>query len=149
MRNNLIVYFANCCSINTYAEQIKSQRQCPKINSWRTTQQQGSRFKVLLLARQLNHPAMRAQLHLPDLISPGLWAHAHNYTCRRTHKLQSSAGYNNTHSWHFCSLLYNLSVLASKDHMICGRAGIAQWLERRTRDWKVAGSSPCRNVWRV
>ena len=24
-------------------------------------------------------------------------------------------------------------------------AGIAQWLERRTRDWKVAGSSPCRS----
>ena len=23
------------------------------------------------------------------------------------------------------------------------RAGIAQWLERRTRDWKVAGSNPC------
>ena len=22
-------------------------------------------------------------------------------------------------------------------------AGIAQWLERRTRDWKVAGSNPC------
>ncbi len=24
-----------------------------------------------------------------------------------------------------------------------GKAGIAQWLERRTRDWKVAGSNPC------
>ena len=24
-------------------------------------------------------------------------------------------------------------------------AGIAQWLERRTRDWKVAGSNPCWN----
>ena len=24
-------------------------------------------------------------------------------------------------------------------------AGIAQWLERRTRDWKVAGSNPCRS----
>ena len=26
-----------------------------------------------------------------------------------------------------------------------GGAGIAQWLERRTRDWKVAGSNPCWN----
>ena len=26
-----------------------------------------------------------------------------------------------------------------------GEAGIAQWLERRTRDWKVAGSNPCRS----
>ena len=24
-------------------------------------------------------------------------------------------------------------------------SGIAQWLERRTRDWKVAGSNPCRS----
>ena len=26
---------------------------------------------------------------------------------------------------------------------IASRAGTAQWLERRTRDWKVAGSNPC------
>ena len=30
----------------------------------------------------------------------------------------------------------------------CG-AGIAQWLERRTRDWKVAGSNPCWNGGRI
>ena len=29
------------------------------------------------------------------------------------------------------------------------RSGIAQWLERRTRDWKVAGSNPCWNGGRV
>ena len=28
-------------------------------------------------------------------------------------------------------------------------AGIAQWLERRTRDWKVAGSNPCWNGGRI
>ena len=28
-------------------------------------------------------------------------------------------------------------------------AGIAQWLERRTRDLKVAGSNPCRSGGRV
>ena len=28
-------------------------------------------------------------------------------------------------------------------------AGIAQWLERRTRDWKVAGSKPCRSGGRI
>ena len=32
--------------------------------------------------------------------------------------------------------------------MILG-AGIAQWLERRTRDWKVAGSNPCWNGGRI
>ena len=29
------------------------------------------------------------------------------------------------------------------------RAGIAQWLEPRTRDWKVAGSNPCRSSVRI
>ena len=28
-------------------------------------------------------------------------------------------------------------------------AGIAQWLERRTRDWKVTGSNPCWNGGRI
>ena len=28
-------------------------------------------------------------------------------------------------------------------------AGIAQWLEHRTRDWKVAGSNPCRSGGRI
>ena len=27
--------------------------------------------------------------------------------------------------------------------------GIADWLERRTRDWKVAGSNPCRSGGRI
>ena len=39
----------------------------------------------------------------------------------------------------------NLSLLA---RYIPG-AGIAQWLERRTRDWKVAGSNPCWNGGRI
>ena len=30
-----------------------------------------------------------------------------------------------------------------------GGAGIAQWLEHRTRDWKVAGSNPCWNGGRI
>ena len=30
-----------------------------------------------------------------------------------------------------------------------GGGGIAQWLERRTRDWKVAGSNPCWNGGRI
>ena len=38
-------------------------------------------------------------------------------------------------------------------HNICvnarGGAGIAQWLEHRTRDWKVAGSNPCWNGGRI
>ena len=32
---------------------------------------------------------------------------------------------------------------------VCTGAGIAQWLERRTRDWKVAGSNPCRSGGRI
>ena len=33
--------------------------------------------------------------------------------------------------------------------MIDRGAGIAQWLERRTRDRKVAGSNPCWSGWRI
>ena len=32
---------------------------------------------------------------------------------------------------------------------VCTGAGIAQWLERRTRDRKVAGSNPCRSGGRI
>ena len=31
----------------------------------------------------------------------------------------------------------------------CSVAAIAQWLERRTRDWKVTGSNPCRSGGRI
>ena len=33
--------------------------------------------------------------------------------------------------------------------LICRGSGIAQWLERRTRDWNVAGSTPCRSGGRI
>ena len=34
-------------------------------------------------------------------------------------------------------------VVVDHFYCCCWGAGIAQWLERRTRDWKVPGSSPC------
>ena len=37
----------------------------------------------------------------------------------------------------------------SSDTLTESGAGIAQWLERRTRDWKVAGSNPCWNGGRI
>ena len=33
--------------------------------------------------------------------------------------------------------------------LLLGGAGVAQWLERRIRDWKVAGSNPCRSGGRL
>ena len=33
--------------------------------------------------------------------------------------------------------------------MFCNVLGIAQWLERRSRDWKVTGSNPCRSGGRI
>ena len=51
---------------------------------------------------------------------------------------------------------YNNSLLACKykvyklhQRYILKGAGIAQWLERWTRDWKVAGSNPCWNGGRI
>ena len=37
----------------------------------------------------------------------------------------------------------------SLTHLFWGGAGIAQWLEHRTRDWKVVGSNPCWNSGRI
>ena len=42
-----------------------------------------------------------------------------------------------------CPLCYLLFIFC-----VIGGAG-AQWLERRTRDWKVAGSNPCRSDGRI
>ena len=42
-----------------------------------------------------------------------------------------------------------LLLLPVSGHLSRGGAGIAQWLEHRTRDWKVAGSNPCWNGGRI
>ena len=42
----------------------------------------------------------------------------------------------------FCSILSHICITVV-DGEGGGRAGIAQWLERQTCDWKVAGSNPC------
>ncbi len=39
--------------------------------------------------------------------------------------------------------------IKKKNHITTQGAGIAQWLEHRTRDWKVAGSNPCWNGGRI
>ena len=48
----------------------------------------------------------------------------------------------------FCHLLDRALKKKPKKEKACG-AGIAQWLEHRTRDWKVAGSNPCWNGGRI
>ena len=41
-------------------------------------------------------------------------------------------------------IIYTFSQSVPRPRMLYARgAGIVQWLERRTRDWKVAGSNPC------
>ena len=46
--------------------------------------------------------------------------------------------------------LYHITRVAQREHdcHVWG-AGIAQWLEHRTRDWKVAVSNPCRSGGRI
>ena len=43
----------------------------------------------------------------------------------------------------------SLTNIEGNQHTLQAGAGIAQWLERRTRDWKVAGSNPCWNGGRI
>ena len=56
-----------------------------------------------------------------------------------------------THSMQKClgkSLLSSSHKMTLKQQINSG-AGIAQWLDHRTRDWKVAGSNPCWNGGRI
>ena len=55
-------------------------------------------------------------------------------------------------SWVFSRLPFQILMQGSvlwSNISITPEAGIAQWLERRTRDWKVAGSNPCRSGGRI
>ena len=52
-----------------------------------------------------------------------------------------------------CPVPLAVTVIVIKETVLLsycrGGAGIAQWLEHRTRDWKVAGSNPCWNGGRI
>ena len=48
-----------------------------------------------------------------------------------------------------CPLCQSVTVCALCQYITVCPAGIAQWLECWTRDWKVAGSNPCRSGGRI
>ena len=48
-----------------------------------------------------------------------------------------------------CPVRYSALYKSTTPKPLSSGAGIAQWLERRTRDWKVAGSNPCWNGGRI
>ena len=48
---------------------------------------------------------------------------------------------------HFTLMVEHIKAVCVTPHQV--GAGIAPWLERRTRDWKVAGSNPCWNGGRI
>ena len=96
---------------------------------------------------------MRLYCRVAELLH--LWAHSENtaWTTVWVDGLQRE--YSMDHCmgrWTITSL--GLQQECSMDHCM-GRwttvwgAGIAQWLERRTRDLKVAGSNPCRRDGRI
>ena len=79
----------------------------------------------------------------------------HAQTLRQTHSCMHrqthSCMHRQTHScMHTCTLYY-LVIIKNKYVILSSLrgVGIAQWLERRTRDWKVAGSNPCWNGGRI
>ena len=67
--------------------------------------------------------------------------HTHTLTCMHTHM------YKHTHA-HTHKHMYMHISMHAHTYTYMG-AGIAQWLEHRTRDWKVAGSNPCWNGGRI
>ena len=78
--------------------------------------------------------------HLPGLIYPGS---VYNLLISALH-CSSASGQNILHQVQGVTWLARIYISLSPgcDLLIAG-AGIAQWLERRTRDRKVAGSNPC------
>ena len=68
-----------------------------------------------------------------------------SHTHARTHA--------HTERYKVCRDCYCVSTIKTTyiiTHLFCCRgAGIAQWLEHWTRDWKVAGSNPCWNGGRI
>ena len=59
--------------------------------------------------------------------------------CRHTQKFRLA----------FPPLHWQIEIETIKLPFPDGGAGMAQWLEHRTRDWKVAGSNPCWNGGRI
>ena len=76
-----------------------------------------------------------------DLYTASSTIHQSGYcTCTYTHTHIQTCACAHTHT-HTYQQTHDRQTYNSSTH-ITG-AGIAQWLERRTRDWKVAGSNPC------
>ena len=69
--------------------------------------------------------------------------------CKYFYWLASFGGSIDTKENHFCFRHFSPLPMKNNKVLVCEMfnigAGIAQWLERRTRDWKVAGSNPCRS----
>ena len=65
------------------------------------------------------------------------------WTQRHGNSRRCSSFFSCTASW-----MANL-IKSCFNPQLCWGAGIAQWLEHRTRDWKVAGSNPCWNGGRI
>ena len=65
-------------------------------------------------------------------------------SCFHAHLLVSYISDHTRHFSNLCSIYKMVKVV----HRNRG-AGIAQWLEHRTHDWKVAGSNPCWNGGRI
>ena len=90
---------------------------------------------------------------------PFAWTQAWNYTTHLSHLLEHNLLSMKLQDTYISAQVKNLlgkhpklqwicNLNAQKRHRDAG-AGIAQWLEHRTRDWKVTGSNPCWNGGRI
>ena len=99
---------------------------CFKANFYRT-------IKFCLISPNTDRH-MHAHTH--TCIHAHMHAHTHTHTYIRTHAQTQSC-------------VFEGSMKGVSGHHHSWGAGIAQWLEHRTRDWKVAGSNPCWNGGRI
>ena len=98
--------------------------------------------QILLVETNLGISLSRER-EIKTVISAGrIWNHA-NTDCKSDFYRQNVLLYFDLYPDIPMYICWGLSAY------VCVGAGIAQWLERRTRDWKVAGSNPCWNGGRI
>ena len=91
----------------------------------------------------------QTQQQRPESPTVTLTWHASKYQGHKLHQRTHNSK-NLSHLWELSPGMWvHTRYINTRGHTMAMGAGIAQWLEHRTRDWKVAGSNPCWNGGRI
>ena len=89
-------------------------------------------------------------IRLRNLVGSEIWSRACEFhTTLQLPSTATHASWNWKCHWHQQETKDPGLLKGNTGSQTLAGGGIAQWLERRTRDWKVAGSNPCWNGRRI